>query len=197
MSGPGANDKRDGHADAEAATGGGGGPDTLVQGAAPAAGRRITLAAIAGAHGVRGELRLKLFGDDLAGLKRHRTFDAAGRTLTATALRDDGKGGAIARFAEVTDRTAAEGLRGTALTVARDALPPLGPGEFYHADVIGLAVVDTTGAAVGTVIAVENYGAGDILEIERPDRRTFMVPLIPAAVPEIGERVVVDAAFVE
>ena len=166
--------------------------------AAPApGGRRITLAAVAGAHGVRGEVRLKLFGDDAAGLTRHGVFDAAGRTLTLAALRDDGKGGAIARFAEVADRTAAEGLRGTVLTVAREALPPLGPGEFYHADIIGLAVVDTEGESVGTVIAVENFGAGDILEIEKPDRRTFMVPLIPAAVLEVGERVVMDAAFVE
>ncbi len=112
-------------------------------------------------------------------------------------LRDDGKGGAIARFAEVADRTAAEGLRGTTLSVPREALPPLEPGEYYHADLIGLAVVDTTGADVGTVVAVENFGAGDLLEIEKSDRRTFMVPLIPAAVPEIGDRVVVDAAFVD
>ena len=159
--------------------------------------RRITLAAVAGAHGIRGEVRLKLFGDGVDGLTRFAAFDAAGRTLTLKAARDDGKGGAIARFAEVADRTAAEGLRGTVLTVPRDALPPLEPGEFYHADVIGLPVVDTEGVAVGTVIAVENFGAGDILEIEKPDRRTFMVPMTPAAVPEIGERVVVDAAFVD
>ena len=159
--------------------------------------RRITLAAIAGAHGVRGEVRLKLFGEGPDSLKRFATFDAAGRTLTLAALRDDGKGGAIARFAEIADRTAAEGLRGTVLSVPRAALPPLGDGEFYHADLIGLPVIDTAGASVGTVIAVENFGAGDILEIEKPDRRTFMVPLIPAVVPAIGERVVIDAAFVD
>lgn len=142
-------------------------------------------------------MRLKLFGDGIDGLRAHRSFDAAGRTLTPTALRDDGKGGAIARFAQVVDRTAAEALRGSTLTVARDALPPLAPGEFYHADVVGLPVVDTAGASVGTVVAIENFGAGDILEIEKPDRKTFMVPLIPAAVLEVGERVVVDAAFVD
>jgi 16S rRNA processing protein RimM len=130
-------------------------------------------------------------------LKRFKSFDAGGRTLTLKALRDDGKGGAIARFAEIADRTAAEALRGKTLAVPRDALPPLEPGEFYHADLIGLPVVDTDGAAVGTVIAVDNFGAGDIIEIEKPDRRTFMVPLTPAAVPEIGERVVVDPAFVD
>jgi len=156
----------------------------------------ITLAAVAGAHGIRGEVRLKLFGDGVDSVARYPSFLADGRTLTVRDVRDDGKGGAIARFVEITDRTAAEGLRGTVLTVPRDALPPLAPGEFYHADVVGLAVIDTTGAAVGTVIAVENFGAGDILEIAKPDGRTFMVPLIPAAVPEIGDHVVVDAAFV-
>ncbi len=88
-------------------------------------------------------------------------------------------------------------MRGTTLDVPREALPPLAEGEYYHADLIGLSVVDTDGAAVGTVVAVENFGAGDILEIEKPDRRTFMVPLIPEAVPEIGDRVVVDPAFVD
>ena len=159
--------------------------------------RRITLAAVAGAHGIRGEVRLKLFGQGVDGLRRHRAFTAGARELTLMSVRDDGKGGAIARFAEVADRTAAEGLRGTTLTVPRAALPPLGEGEFYHADVIGLAVVDTAGVPVGTVVAVENFGAGDILEIEKPDRRTFMVPLTPAAVPEIGAVVVIDAAFVD
>ncbi len=159
--------------------------------------RSITLAAVAGAHGIGGEVRLKLFGDGPDSLKRYSTFDAAGRTLTLKGLRDDGKGGAIARFAEIADRTAAERLRGTVLTVPRASLPPLGDGEFYHADLIGLAVIDTAGTSVGTVIAVENFGAGDIIEIEKPDRRTFMVPLTPFAVPEIGERVVVDPAFVD
>ena len=160
----------------------------------------IVLAAVAGAHGIRGEVRLKLFVDAPDSLRRYPSFDAGGRRVTLTALRPGGGGsgdGAIARFAEITDRTAAEALRGTVLTVPREALPPLADGEYYHADLIGLPVVDTDGAAVGTVIAVENFGAGDILEIEKPDRRTFMVPLTPAAVPEIGEHVVVDAAFVD
>ena len=159
--------------------------------------RDITLAAIAGAHGVRGEVRLKLFGDGVESMRRFDAFGARGRTLTLASIRDDGRGGAIARFAEVADRTAAEALRGTPLTVPRAALPPLGPGEYYHADLIGSPVIDTTGAAVGTVIALENFGAGDILEIAKADGRTFMVPLIPAAVPEIGGQVVVDVAFVD
>ena len=99
----------------------------------------VTLAAVTGAHGVTGEVRLKLFGEGLDGLKRHKSFNEG--ALTLAKLRDDGKGGAVARFAEVPDRTAAEALRGTVLTVPRSALPPLDEGEYYHADLIGLAAV--------------------------------------------------------
>jgi 16S rRNA processing protein RimM len=113
-------------------------------------------------------------------------------------LRDDGKGGAIARFAEVADRTAAEALRGTLLTVPRSALPPLEEGEYYHADLLGLAAVSDTGEPLGTVVAVENFGAGDILEIERPDGKRFMVPMNEAAVPEWDdERIVISHGFAE
>jgi 16S rRNA processing protein RimM len=145
-------------------------------------GRPVTLAAIAGAHGVAGEVRLKLFGEGLAGLKRHKAFN--GDKLTLEKLRDDGKGGAIARFAGVTDRNAAEALRGTELTVPRAALPPIAADEYYHADLVGLPCVLATGEALGTCVAVENFGAGDVLEIERPDGKRFMVPMREEAVPE-------------
>ncbi|MDE2561020.1 MAG: 16S rRNA processing protein RimM [Sphingomonadales bacterium] len=164
--------------------------------------RPVTLAAVAGAHGVTGEVRLKLFGEGVEALKRYRAFN--GGSLTLKKLRDDMKGGAIARFAEVADRTAAEKLRGTALTVPRSALPPLEAGEYYHADLIGLVAVSTGGEALGTCIAVENFGAGDVLEIERPATpegkrgKRFMVPMRPEAVPEWdGDRLVIEAAFVE
>lgn len=154
----------------------------------------VTLAAIAGAHGVTGEVRLKLFGEGVESLKRFRAFNDS--ALTLKKLRSDNKGGAIARFEEVTDRNAAEALRGTLLTVPRTALPPLADGEYYHADLIGLAAVSTTGLPLGTVIAVENFGAGDIIEIERPDGKRFMVPMNADAVPEWnGERVVIASAF--
>ncbi len=83
-------------------------------------GRPVTLAAISGAHGVGGEVRLKLFGEGVESLKPHRSFNDG--ALTLTKLRDDGKGGAIARFSEIADRTAAEKLRGTVLTVPRTSL---------------------------------------------------------------------------
>jgi 16S rRNA processing protein RimM len=159
--------------------------------------RPVTLAVVTGTHGVTGEVRLKLFGEGVAALKRYRAFNDA--TLTLEKVRDDGKGGAIARFAEVADRTAAEKLRGLALTVPRTALPPLGEGEYYHADLIGLQAASTTGEALGVCVAVENYGAGDILEIERPDGRRFMVPMREEAVPKWSELtgLLIDAAYAE
>ena len=156
----------------------------------------VTRAAIIGAHGVTGDVRVKLLGEGVATLSAHRSFN--GGALTLSKLRDDGKGGAIARFAEVADRTAAEKLRGTALTVPRSALPPLGEGEYYHADLIGLAAVSDEGKALGTVAAIENFGAGDVIEIERPDGTRFMVPMRTEAVPEWdAERLVVAADFVD
>jgi 16S rRNA processing protein RimM len=155
----------------------------------------VTLAAIAGAHGVFGEVRLKVFAESLDSLKRHKRFDANGQTLTLKSVKP-GKPDAIARFAEISSREAAEALRGTPLTVDREALPAPDEGEFYHSDLIGLPVVTTTGEAVGSVVAVENFGAGDILEIERPDTRRFMVPFKAEAVPEVGESVVIEPAFI-
>jgi 16S rRNA processing protein RimM len=147
----------------------------------------VTLAVITGAHGVTGEVRLKLFTDDLSGYK---SFN--GGSLTLKSLRNG-----IARFAEVPDRNAAERLRGTELTVPRSALPPLEEGEYYHADILGLACVSTTGEALGIVVAIDDFGAGDVIEIERPDKKRFMVPMRAEAVPEWdGERLVVDEAFI-
>jgi len=166
------------------------------------ANRPVTLAAIAGAHGVRGEVRLKLFGEGAEALRAFSVFDAGGRKLTLKSVRPANQG-AVASFAEVTDRSAAEGLRGTVLTVPRSALPPLAEGEYYHHDLIGLPCVSTDGTAVGHVAAVENFGAGDILEIEKPAEAgkkpaRFMVPMTPRAVPLwTADGVTIDAAFIE
>lgn len=154
--------------------------------------RSVTLAVIIGAHGVTGEVRLKLFTQDLDGLKAHKRFNEGALTLKSVR---DGTNGAIARFAEIADRTAAEKMRGTELSVPRDALPALEDGEYYHADLIGLPAVSTTGEALGVVVAIDNFGAGDVIEIERPSTKRFMVPI--AAVPEWGETLLVDADFVE
>jgi 16S rRNA processing protein RimM len=150
----------------------------------------VTLAVVVGAHGIGGEVRLKVFADDIAPFTRFN--DGA---LTAKSMRT-GTNGTIVRFAEVLDRTAAELLRGTELTVPRGALPPLAEGEYYHADLIGLPVVSTDGEPLGVVAEVANFGAGDVIEIERPDGKRFMVPMRPEAVPDWNDdRLVVDAAF--
>jgi 16S rRNA processing protein RimM len=161
--------------------------------------RPVTMAAVAAAHGITGEVRLKLFGEGVAALKGYRTFNDG--ALTVKSIKDDGKGGAFARFAEVSDRTAAEKLRGTALTVPRSAMPPLAPGEYYYADLLGLAAHSTAGDVLGTVVAIDNFGAGDILEIEAPagedgKSHRFMVPMRVEAVPEWDEtRVLIEAAY--
>ena len=160
------------------------------------AGRPVVMAAVAGAHGVSGEVRLKLFTASAEGLKAHRTFDAGGRTLTLKSLRP-GPHGAVARFAEVGDRTAAEALRGTLLSVPRESLSPLPAGEYYWHDLVGLKVVSTAGEALGEVVAVENFGASDLIEVALAGGRRVLVPLIPAAVPKVADPLVIDAGWLE
>jgi len=164
-----------------------------------AADRPVVLAAIIGAHGVAGEVRLKLFGEGAEALRAYKSFDAGGRALTLKSVRP-GPNGAVARFAELNSRNDAEALRGTQLTVPRSALPPLGEGEYYHVDLIDLPCVSDAGEALGRVVAIENFGAGDILEIERPavegqKPKRFMVPIHAATIE--ADRAIIDAAFVE
>lgn len=159
----------------------------------------VTLAVIIGAHGVTGEVRLKLFGEGAESLKAYDGFDAGGRALTLKSVRP-GPNGAVARFAEIGDRSAAEALRGTELTVPRSALPPLAEGEYYHADLIGLRCTSSEGEALGEIVAVENFGAGDIIEVQRPavegqKGKRFMAPM--HAVTLEGDGAVIDAAFAD
>lgn len=143
-----------------------------------------------------GEVRLKLFTDDLAA---YPSFN--GGTLTLKSTRH-GSNGTIARIAEINDRDAAEALRGTELTVQRSELSPLAEGEYYHADLLGLPAISTDGDALGSVVAIDDFGAGDVIEVERPSDdgkpgKRFMVPMNADAVPEWdGERLVIDAAFI-
>ena len=170
----------------------------------------IELAAITGAHGTNGEVRLKLFGEGVEALSKHKTLSAKAkgakatdRVLTLKKIRSDNKGGAIARLAEATSRTEAERLRGTVLTVPREALPALDEGEYYHADLIGLAVITDAGEPGGAIAAVQNYGATDILEIEKDPvpakgMASFMVPMTKLAVIEWDcERLVIAKDFAE
>ena len=156
--------------------------------------RKIALAAVAGAHGVKGELRLKLFSDSVESLSRHDSLYVGGVERRLLSIRDSGKT-AVARFEGIADRSAAEALRGSLVEVDRPTLPPLEEGEYYHADLIGLPVVDRDGEAIGTVAAVENYGAGDLLEIELERDRRSLIPFAEGIADLKDGKVVVDTEF--
>jgi 16S rRNA processing protein RimM len=154
---------------------------------------QVALAAIAGAHGIRGEVRLKLFAESPDSLRRARQLSAGDRLLTLVSLTDAKQ--PIARFAEIGDRTGAESVRGRLLTVPRSALPPLEPGEYYHADLIGLPCESEEGESLGTVVAVENFGAGDLIEVERCDGRRSLVPFRTGIADLADGRIVLDPAY--
>ena len=155
--------------------------------------RRIALAAIAGAHGVKGEVRLKLFSDSVESLSRHEKLYVGGVERRLFAIRD--AKAPVARFDGVEDRSAAEALRGSLVEIDRSALPLLEDGEYYHADLIGLATVDRDGNTVGTVVAVENYGAGDLLEIERGGGSRSLIPF-KAGIADLEDgRIVLNPEF--
>ncbi|HEX8639864.1 MAG TPA: ribosome maturation factor RimM [Allosphingosinicella sp.] len=156
--------------------------------------KRVALAAVAGAHGVGGEVRLKLFADSAESLKRHPRLYAGERALTLASVRG-GESGAIARFEEIGDRSAAEALRGTLLEIRRSDLPPLEEGEYYHADLIGLACESPDGERLGTVAAVENFGAGDLLEVERPGGRRQLIPFRDGIADLRDGKIVADPQF--
>ena len=156
--------------------------------------RRIALAAVAGAHGVKGEVRLKLFSDSVESLSAHESLYVGGALRRLLFVRDGGKT-AVARFEGVGDRSAAEALRGSLVEVDRSALPALEEGEYYHADLVGLPAVDREGKAVGEVAAVENYGAGDLLEIEIEGGRRSLIPFRDGIADLDGDRIVLDPEF--
>jgi 16S rRNA processing protein RimM len=156
--------------------------------------RKVALAAVAGAHGVRGELRLKLFSDSIGSLSRHRTLYVGGAERRLLSIKTTGKN-TVALFDGIVDRSAAEGLRGSLVEVNRSALPPLAEGEYYHADLIGLPAADRGGADVGIVVAVENYGAGDLLEIEDSNGKRSLIPFKAGIADLVDERIVLDPEF--
>jgi len=158
---------------------------------------RICVGVIAGAFGVKGEVRLKSFcaePEDVATYGPLWTEDGA-RSFTIEITRPV-KSGFAALITGVTTKEAADALRGTRLYADRTALPSLPDDEYYHADLIGLEVVDTGGVALGHVTAVHNHGAGDLLEITGPGLKSpALVPFTRASVPTVdlaAARVIVD-----
>lgn len=149
------------------------------------AAQRICVAQIGAPHGVRGEVRLKPFTADPLAVRDYGTLETEDGAVRfeIEAVRA-AKDHLVARLTGVGDRDAAERLTGTRLFVPRERLPAAQADEFYHADLIGLAAETAGGAALGTVIAVHNFGAGDLIEI-RPEAggATVMVPFTEATVP--------------
>jgi len=147
----------------------------------------VQMAVIGATHGIKGEVRAKVFTGDHAALGNYGPLhDAAGRTFEVVSVRP-AKEVSIVRFKNITTREAAEALNGVALFVDRLALPAdLEEEEFYHADLIGLAVRDENGAEIGTVSAIHDFGAGDILEVKREGGPSVMIPFTRAAVPEVA-----------
>ncbi len=148
---------------------------------------RVCLGQIGAAHGVRGEVRLRSFTSDPAAITRYGPIETEdGRVLAIESLRP-AKDHFVARLSGIRDRDAASALANTKLYVPRERLPPAEePGEFYHADLVGLAVVDPEGKSLGTVIAIHNFGAGDLIEV-RPDTGgdTELIPFDETNVPVV------------
>jgi 16S rRNA processing protein RimM len=152
------------------------------------------LAAVAGAHGIKGEVRLKLFSDSVDSLAAQDKLYVGGVERRLLAVRDGGKA-AVARFEGVGDRSAAEALRGGLVEIDRSSLPPLGEGEYYLADLIGLPAVDRAGQPVGTIVSVENYGAGDLLEVELAGGKRSLIPFRDGIADLEDGRVILDPEF--
>jgi 16S rRNA processing protein RimM len=147
---------------------------------------RVLLGEIVSAQGIKGEVVIRSYAEPAEGIGSYGALtDAAGRTINITVVRASVKG-VVARVAGVEDRTGAEQLRGSKLYVERARLPDPEPNAYYHLDLVGLEAVDLSGAAIGTITGVHNYGAGDFLEVALTDRKdTELVPFTAAFVPSV------------
>jgi 16S rRNA processing protein RimM len=148
---------------------------------------QILLGRIAGAHGIRGEVLIHTYTEAPENIGAYGAlFDANGeRQFKLKVVRVTPKG-VIARVTGIADRNAAEALKGVELFVERAHLPAPADGEFYYADLVGLAAVDVDGQTIGSIVAVQNFGAGDLLEIRLSgSSKTELVPFRDAFVPEV------------
>ena len=157
---------------------------------------RVCVARIGAAHGVRGEVRLWTFTEDPLAVLRYGPLSTKdGARLLEVARAREARDHLVAALKGVTTRDDAERLNGVELYIARDKLPATDDDEYYHADLIGLAAVGADGAPVGRVVAIHNFGAGDIIEIAPPQGPTLMLPFTNAVVPTVdiaGGRVVIE-----
>ncbi len=146
----------------------------------------IQMAVVGAAHGTKGEVRVKTFtGDPLALGDYGPLYTSDGRAFEVVDIRPANTV-VVVRFKGIKDRSEAEALNGTELFIDRASLPDADDDEFYHADLIGLAVRDDTGSVIGKVEAIHNFGAGDILEVTLSGRKSALIPFSQAAVPEIS-----------
>ena len=155
----------------------------------------VLLAAVIGAQGLKGAVKAKIFTAEPGALARYGALhDAGGKSYEITAIRPGKTGEAVISFRGIESREAAESLRGVSLFIARDRLPAAGEEEFYHADLIGLEAQDGEGRVLGKIQSVHNFGAGDVLEISRPDGDSVLLSFTRETVPLIdvpGGRIVV------
>jgi len=150
--------------------------------------RRVLLGTIAAAHGIRGEVMLRTYTSDPQAIADYGALsDRAGKQIfKIKSVRATPKG-MIARIEGVNDRNRAEALRGIDLYVGRELLPETDAQEYYHTDLIGLEARDTTGAVIGEIVSVANFGAGDLLEIRKPGtKQTEYIAFSAANVPQIN-----------
>lgn len=149
--------------------------------------KKILLGHIAGAHGIRGEVLIKSYTEASEDIAAYGPLvdEKSGRTLHLKVVRVTPKG-VVARIDGINDRNGAEALKGARLVVDRVQLPEAEAEEYYHADLIGLRAVDGEGRAIGRVVAVANYGAGDLIEVElTATRKTELIAFKPAFVPDV------------
>ena len=147
---------------------------------------RVCVGVIVGVHGVRGAVRIKSFTEVAADIGYYSPVeDEAGSRKIRLKVTGEVKGSVIATLEGVAGRDAAEALKGTKLWVARERLPRTDEDEFLYSDLIGMAVLGTDGERLGTVTAVHDFGAGDVLDIALSPRGNLMVPFTKDAVPEI------------
>ena len=150
-------------------------------------GRDVLLAAVMGAQGLKGEVKAKLFTAAPDALPRYGVLHtSSGRKLKITAYRPAKAGEAVIAFEGVSDRNAAEALKGTELFVDRAALPQADEDEFYHADLIGLEARDSEGRVLGKVSAIQNYGASDVIELQRTDGDHVLLAFSKETVPMLN-----------